>query len=331
MGCCLHSQTDVQERLVPATSESTELQQSDYRSNIPTEQNTKWSANGYFTFRSHLEKQLKAIYRVPPVVIEIITDFCHIGLDEPRNKSVFMAETMRIDDANRLLVHYYPDVDATHYSTGQCPGRYDCVHSDFSFKPSSVITDESKSYIVYYEIKFIKLLTPFLLEQSMGISVGFRNSDWLQCVNEDYIIKSNGAMLGWFKYSIGLHNDDGNVFCQEFGEVNGRKTLTNNFGLSGGDIVGCGYNKVTKHVFFTKNGKLIASESVEFIDLGIGFDASVVFMSNQNAIGRLKKMKEEERECLAEFNFGSKPFAFNIARYDGETIPKIMTFMNDIL
>merc|ERR1712228_526580 len=156
------------------------------------------------------------------------------------------------------------------------------------------------------------------------------NRDWLKYIDQDYITKSNGGHLGWNAHAIGLHNDDGNVFCPEFkNEVNGRKTLTNNFGQK--DIIGCGYNYDTKHVFYTKNGRLIASESVKFIDLGNGVDASIVFMSNEIAIDRLKKMKNNERECLIEFNFGSNSFAFDISRYDGETIPKIMTFMNDIM
>lgn len=65
-------------------------------------------------------------------------------------------------------------------------------------------------------------------------------------------------MPGWYSHSFGLHGDDGNLF---FGRSRGTPegAFKNNAKPYGdGDVIGCGYDPTSKHVFFTRNGALVS-------------------------------------------------------------------------
>ena len=72
---------------------------------------------------------------------------------------------------------------------------------------------------------------------------------------------------GWEKNSYGYHADDGCVFSSSATGQSYGPTFTT------GDVVGCGFNLVSRSIFFTKNG----------INLGIATsDLPVIIISNLN-------------------------------------------------
>jgi Ran-binding protein 9/10 len=61
--------------------------------------------------------------------------------------------------------------------------------------------------------------------------------------------KPLNKMPGWQYLSYAYHGDDGKLFCSnKRGKTYGPTYTT-------GDTVGCGINRVTREIFFTKNGK----------------------------------------------------------------------------
>ncbi|ORX91362.1 hypothetical protein K493DRAFT_156581, partial [Basidiobolus meristosporus CBS 931.73] len=54
---------------------------------------------------------------------------------------------------------------------------------------------------------------------------------------------------GWNIYSVGYHSDDGRRYVDD---GYGGRDYSRPFGV--GDIVGCGYDRTTGSVFFTRNG-----------------------------------------------------------------------------
>eukprot|EP01084_Bolivina_argentea_P287240 492842_1 len=325
MGCCLKKQSSL--IAIPLVQKQHEK----YDFNIPIDSNSKWTKNGYCHLISTLELNLSSAFpEFPRSITELIAKFCHVGLKKPCNNIAFIAETMTIDDINGLLIHYIPDVDCNHYLNayngynGYSQVRYDYIQSNVKFNQNI------KGNVIYYEVKFIKILISFLKEYNMGISVGFRSENWFKTITPN--TGANGGMLGWSKNTIGIHCDDGRVYCHDFNNKYGCKSLENTYADKHGDIIGCGYDYNIKHVFFTKNGTLISSEKVEFIDSDSSFDATLVFFCKVNMIKseEFKNMTKQERECLVEFNFGTKSFEFDIDSYNSETIPKLMSFVSDI-
>ncbi|KAI8800216.1 concanavalin A-like lectin/glucanase domain-containing protein [Cladochytrium replicatum] len=79
-------------------------------------------------------------------------------------------------------------------------------------------------------------------------------------------------MIGWSKYSVGWHSDDGRAFhCDDSG-IHGIIFAQGSFegGSKGrmydkGDTVGVGYNPTTGEVFFTMNGEMLSDPSVPLI------------------------------------------------------------------
>ena len=61
-----------------------------------------------------------------------------------------------------------------------------------------------------------------------------------------------------------------------------------------GDTIGCGFDRKTNSVFFTKNGEFI----------GVAF-AGASYLHYYPMIGSLE-------QCHAVFNFGESPFSFDI-------------------
>eukprot|EP01080_Neovahlkampfia_damariscottae_P011937 gene11937-5338_t len=103
------------------------------------------------------------------------------------------------------------------------------TYSDQSIQSNVPIPKDSK--IFYFEIKsnFSNL--------SIGIS------------HEGY---SPSFQIGWGKCSVGYHGDDGGIYLENDSTPKFRfETILN------GDVIGCGINLPTKHIFFTKNGNLM--------------------------------------------------------------------------
>lgn len=97
--------------------------------------------------------------------------------------------------------------------------------------------------------------------------------------------------IGWDKYTIGLHSDDGNVFKED-----GKVALPCTTPFGPGDVIGCGWNSMEKQVFFTRNGQFLKAFSYphQVLNFGVG-------------------MKEYER---LEINTGiSEPFEFDLCGY----------------
>ncbi|KAJ1559620.1 hypothetical protein HK096_011614 [Nowakowskiella sp. JEL0078] len=94
---------------------------------------------------------------------------------------------------------------------------------------------------VYYEVTIKEMsFNPLTV-----ISVGFATANYPPF-----------RLVGWNKYSIGIHSDDGRVF--ENDKFGGR-TFTGPF--SAGQTVGCGYDPKSGRVFFTLNGVNIGEAS----------------------------------------------------------------------
>jgi len=102
------------------------------------------------------------------------------------------------------------------------------------------------------------------------------------------------GMPGWRRGSIGYHADDGKLFLGR-----GQGTyLTDPWQV--GDVVGCGFDFARKRAFFTKNGILLGQYEIipkEYLYATLG----------ARSIGE-----------KAMINFGKKPFAFNLLRYQLE-------------
>ncbi|KAJ1559897.1 hypothetical protein HK096_010732, partial [Nowakowskiella sp. JEL0078] len=94
-------------------------------------------------------------------------------------------------------------------------------------------------------------------------------------------------MVGWNKYSIGIHSDDGRLF--ENDKFGGR-SFTGPFSKS--QTIGCGYDEISGRVFFTIDGAFIAEATK-------------------------KPSRHPYHACIAadgkavlSFNFGKQPFMF---------------------
>lgn len=104
-------------------------------------------------------------------------------------------------------------------------------------------------------------------------------------------------MPGWNKFSVGYHSDDGHKFCDD-------ATGGQDFGPSWtvGDTVGCGYSPDTGHVFFTKNGTMIAYAFTGLVRhhyfASVGTDGP----------------------AMIHVNFGKSPFLFHVENWAGQFI-----------
>ncbi|KAL7715276.1 B30.2/SPRY domain-containing protein [Entamoeba marina] len=97
--------------------------------------------------------------------------------------------------------------------------------------------------------------------------------------------------VGWDIYSIGYHSDDGALFIesntisvQKYGKAYGEKNGEKN-------VVGCGYNTITKEVFYTINGTKLQPIKVSY--------------ENMSAAIGLSKFDS------VTINYGDNPFVFD--------------------
>ncbi|KAL8929810.1 MAG: hypothetical protein Q9208_000954 [Pyrenodesmia sp. 3 TL-2023] len=108
------------------------------------------------------------------------------------------------------------------------------------------------------------------------------------------------GMPGWHPSSWGYHGDDGRKFHNGEGmeyHKHDRGGFEYSATYHANDIVGCGINRQTGKVFFTKNG----------VYLGIAFRNVTGILYPMIAFG--------EEEAQITVNFGTKPFQYDISRH----------------
>lgn len=95
---------------------------------------------------------------------------------------------------------------------------------------------------------------------------------------------------GWDSESYGYHGDDGAIF-------HGRGRQLSTFGPKFGfhDVIGCGLNHQDRSIFFTLNGRL----------LGTAFASVAADVELYPTVGI-------DANCSIQFNFGMKPFKFDL-------------------
>ena len=95
-------------------------------------------------------------------------------------------------------------------------------------------------------------------------------------------------LCGWNLYSVGFHSDDG---CMFHNDAYGGKEYDVSFGA--GDTIGCGIDRKTGNVYFTKNGANLGVAVKRFFHdylyANIGSDGA----------------------CEISYNFGTSPFKFD--------------------
>ncbi|KAL7713317.1 B30.2/SPRY domain-containing protein [Entamoeba marina] len=97
--------------------------------------------------------------------------------------------------------------------------------------------------------------------------------------------------VGWDKYSIGYHSDDGALFIetgtnpiQKYGKAYGEKNGEKN-------VVGCGYNTITEEVFYTINGTKLQHIKVSYENM-----SAAIGLNNFDSV---------------TINYGDNPFVFD--------------------
>jgi len=118
-------------------------------------------------------------------------------------------------------------------------------------------------------------------------------------------------MPGWEPGTYAMHSDDGHAYYNNKSSIYECKSFA--FGpayQTNGVIIGCGYNFLTREVFFTHNGLLIGVPFLIPNQLEVSDISPCIGMMTQRSIYRI--------------NVGQKPFAFNIDAYIcGENIEKM--------
>jgi len=156
---------------------------------------------------------------------------------------------------------------------------------------TQIVDDQPEYYvkprtISYYEVE---------IQPSAAVPRNPSTSNF-ECVAVGLATKSflrNKRLPGWDNESFGYHGDDGAIF-------HGQGRQLSEFGPQYGcdDIVGCGLNHADSSIFFTLNGKILGTAFTEVPndkDLypTVGIDSN----------------------CAVNFNFGMKPFRFDLVDY----------------
>lgn len=113
-----------------------------------------------------------------------------------------------------------------------------------SFRKQSSLLYDLCEGIIYFEINI--LIHPHNQDDHSCLSIGFSTA-------EDFVLLNDyNSFLGWSDASIGLHSDDGHLYCKS-------KSFSvhhdNIMAFGEGDVVGAGICFKTKTFFFTMNGK----------------------------------------------------------------------------
>lgn len=145
-----------------------------------------------------------------------------------------------------------------------------CVYSTIFFDGLNA-TESSGNY---FEVT--------ILQAGMrDIGVGFADNDTFPV---------RDRMPGWDPHSYGYHGDDG----RKYGE---RSTPGVYPGFEVGDVIGCGYDRVQRSVFFTRNGMMLGTAFTEINEEKLW---PVVGFSNRH-----------DEPVKVGINFGLEPFAFS--------------------
>ena len=331
--CVVQQQISINEsELSEAIHEPLNEYKQEWNENLENYIGTGFKGNGYQYLLYTLQNNLSSL--LPQSLIFLIAEFCHISLKEPsntghqENKERDAFETMDIDSKNSLLLHYIPDSNIFHYHQRDWStfDRYDYVQCYPSFNSVKTMKEDSNlneyGNIIYFEIslKFKSEIIEFVESEGIIISIGLRSDIWRLYTNDKTLL-INGGMIGWTQESIGFHSDDGKIFIEK-GKP-GITTMVKSYGQNNlkNDVIGCGYNYNQQTVFFTKNGKLIYYGRIHFIQRAFHGVMAIKASKDIFSSNLYQQMKErgEDAECLFEFNFGDKPFEFNIDSYNQQT------------
>merc|ERR1712228_304983 len=215
-----------------------------------------------------------------------------------------MGETIRIDDTDSLLIHYKPDIDILHYNNSWNSGRFDVIHSEY-FNPLSLDYN-----LIYFEVSLLSILTDCMKDNTLFIAVGLKCDDAKNQIRNEYK-QINGGMLGWADGSIGFHSDDGQIF-NEYHKNGATQTKIKCYGEEPNDVIGCGFDRKKKCVFFTQNGKFIQSEKIGFYRKPLSLCVVIRAKKEMVLSEKFTEKSEDENECLLRFNFGADPFLFDV-------------------
>ncbi|KAJ3048159.1 Rsp5p-dependent ubiquitination, sorting of cargo proteins at the multivesicular body, partial [Quaeritorhiza haematococci] len=115
-------------------------------------------------------------------------------------------------------------------------------------------------------------------------------------------------LVGWNRYSIGYHSDDGRLFKNDgfSGRLFGRR-------YGKGDTIGVGYHPTRGSVFFTLNGKVVGSQT----------DGASSSSSSESLRGSVCEGEGDRHPyhiavsadgpCVLVVNFGQKEFVYEEA------------------
>jgi len=170
----------------------------------------------------------------------------------------------------------------------------------------NVITlDVTPRMVAYYEVHFIprdesQEPSPLPYSKTLHdcVAIGLSNK----------YFNTGSRMPGWDIRSYGYHGDDGGIFHSNGNMV---RSFGPTFGV--GDTVGCGIDYVNHGIFFTLNG----------IFLGYGWTGINLSKPYYPTIGI------DTRHPI-EFNFGSRPFAFDMNEITTQHVDIVEDALRDI-
>ena len=111
---------------------------------------------------------------------------------------------------------------------------------------------------------------------------------------------------GWSGCSVGYHGDDAKIFASSIGKK--VKHFAGNPKIDcykKDDVVGCGYNKISNEIFFTRNGKYLGVAVNEVKEIPLYPTVAMSFNGEELVV-----------------NFLTKKFEFDIKKYISEYIWK---------
>lgn len=113
---------------------------------------------------------------------------------------------------------------------------------------------------------------------------------------------------GWEKNSYGYHADDGCVFSSSATGQSYGPTFTT------GDVVGCGFNLVSRSIFFTKNGINLGIATSDLPVILAAYHNSIIYPSSYDFQSNLPLYPAVGLQTpgeILEANFGESPFLFD--------------------